>query len=254
MTKNHRTSPSLLLALFEAPRALSEATALIPVHPFLSNLPPGDGHAVMTLPGFLASDRSTRILRKYLATWNYASYPWDLGRNLGMSESSDIEAILDQRVRALYDSSGGKVSLIGWSLGGLMAREIARRNPQLVRQVITMGSPLGSPKATNTWCLYQCTTGTRFRNSGDRQRLRDIRKPVEDVPGTSIYSKSDSVVAWQTARAPETDSVENIQVIASHFGMGFNPAVLYLIADRLRQEGGKWRPFEITGWRKLFYK
>ncbi len=90
--------PSLLLALIEAPRALSEASALIPMHPLLSSLPPGDGHAVMTLPGFLATDRSMRVMRRYMRRWGYDDQRWELGRNVGLTWQRDLEQLLDERL------------------------------------------------------------------------------------------------------------------------------------------------------------
>jgi pimeloyl-ACP methyl ester carboxylesterase len=247
-------APSLLLALLEAPRALSEASTLIPARSMLQNLPQGDGHAVLTLPGFLASDRSMRTVRKYLETWGYEACPWQLGRNLGLSRDRDIESLLDARLEQIYESSGGKVSLIGWSLGGLLAREVARRNPALVRSVITLGSPIGSPRATNAWRLFEAISGIDIDDEMVRQRVREVRKPIGDMPMTAIYSTSDAVVSWEIAKLPPGDKVENIGISASHFGMGFNPTVLFAIADRLRQPEDAWRPFEIHGVRNLFYR
>lgn len=246
-------APSLILALLEAPRALTEASTLIPARALLKNLPAGDGHAVMTLPGFLASDRSTRVLRRYMREWGYDSYRWDLGRNLGLSTERDLESLLDERLRWLFDASGGKVSLVGWSLGGLLARELARRYPDLVRAVITLGSPIGDPRATNAWRLYEIMSGTDIDDAAIKTRIERFREPLPSVPVTAIYSKSDAVVAWRIATLPDGAMTENIGINTSHFGMGFNPAVLYAVADRLRQTEGKWSRFEISGLRNLFY-
>ncbi len=246
-------APSLLLALLEAPRALSEATSLIPAHSMLTGLDPGDGHAVMTLPGFMASDRSTRVLRRYILEWGYDANAWDLGRNLGVTRDRDLESLLDEKLRRLYDESGGKVSLVGWSLGGLFAREMARRQPQYVRFVITLGSPFGNPKATNAWRLYEFMSGMTVDDEAIRRRVRRVREPIPEVPVTSIFSKTDAIVSWRISKLPPGELVENIGISGSHFGMGFNPAVLYAIADRLRQAQGDWSPFEIHGMRQLFY-
>jgi pimeloyl-ACP methyl ester carboxylesterase len=247
------SAPSLLLALLEAPRALSEATSLIPAHAMLTGLDPGDGHAVMALPGFMASDRSTTVLRRYMLEWGYDASTWDLGRNLGVTRERDLESLLDEKLFDLFDMSGGKVSLVGWSLGGLLAREMARRQPQLVRSVITLGSPLGNPKATNAWRLYEIMSGLTVDDEVIRRRVRQVREPIPAIPVTSILSKTDAVVSWEISKLPPGDLVENIGITGSHFGMGFNPAVLYAIADRLRQEEREWSPFEIVGMRKLFY-
>ena len=246
-------APSLLLTLLEAPRALSEATSLIPAHGILSGLAPGDGHTVMTLPGFMASDRSTVVLRRYMLEWGYDANAWDLGRNLGVTRDRDLERLLDEKLHRLYEESGGKVSLVGWSLGGLFAREMARRNPEYVRCVVALGSPLGNPKATNAWRLYEIMSGMTVDDSAIRRRVRRVREPISNVPVTSILSKTDAVVSWHISKLPPGKLVENIGISGSHFGMGFNPAVLYAIADRLRQPEGEWSPFEIFGMRQLFY-
>lgn len=250
----HKTPPPLLMTLLEAPRAVTEVSTLLPTHALLANLPPGDGHPVLTLPGFMAGDRSMAILRNYLEQWKYDPQPWELGRNLGLSTARDLEKLLAERLDQVYQASKRKVSLIGWSLGGLFARELARTNPEKVRLVITLGSPMGNPKATNAWRLYEYMTGSRLHDETIQERLEKIVKPIPGIPVTSVYSKSDAVVAWQIAKAPRGKNVESIAISGSHFGMGFNPAVLYLIADRLRLPEGKWKPFQITGFRKLFYR
>lgn len=247
------TAPSWLWALLEAPRALSEASALLPASAMLKGLPDGDGHAVMTLPGFLASDRSMRTVRRYLRGWDYDAHRWEMGRNLGLSLERDIEQLLDARLREISEQSDGKVSLVGWSLGGMFARELARRNPDHVRSVITLGSPIGDPKATNAWRLFEAVSGINIDHEHVKKRVEQIREPVDGIPMTAIYSTSDAVVSSDIAKLPQGDLVENIGVAASHFGMGFNPTVFFAIADRLRQMEGQWEPFEIRGLRNFFY-
>ena len=244
-------APSWLLGLLELPRAVGEASALLPTTGRLRRLPPGDGHAVITLPGFLAGGGSMRVLRSYLTGWGYDARCWGLGRNLGLSRKRDVEGLLDRRISEVADESGHKVSLIGWSLGGLFARELARRHPDKVRNVLLLGGPIGDPRATNAWRLFEAVSGIRIDDAGLTERIRGLREPVPDVPMTAIYSRSDAVVSSDIARLPPGRLVENVGVTASHFGMGFNPAVLYLIADRLRQQN--WRRFDITGWRSMFY-
>ncbi len=245
--------PSWLLSLIEVPRALSEASSLIPTRALLKNLPAGDGHAVMTLPGFLASGRSMRTVRNYVRAWGYDASCWRLGRNLGLSKERDIEKLLDYRLRKLYERSGGRVSLIGWSLGGLLAREMARRNPELVRSVIMLGSPIGCPKGTTVWRIYEAISGVSVDDEEVRRRVETLREPIDGIPMTAIYSLTDAVVSAEIARLPPGGAVENIGVTASHLGMGYNPTVLYVISDRLRQPLGEWRPFEIRGIRNLFF-
>ena len=247
------TAPSWLLSLVELPRALSEASTLIPARRLLQGLPSGDGHPVMTLPGFLATGRSMRPMRNYLRQWSYDARSWKLGRNLGLPKEEDIEEKLDARLDKLHRRTGRSVSLIGWSLGGLFARELARRNPDKVRSVIMLGSPIGTPKATNAWRLFEAVSDREVDEESIARRVDTLREPVEGVPMTAVYSLTDAVVSSDIARLPPGDCVENVGVPASHLGMGFNPAILYLIADRLRQPEGNWRPFEISGFRNLFF-
>lgn len=254
MTNNDGVkAPSWLLALLEIPRALTEASTLIPAGAMLKRLPQGDGHAVMTLPGFLASGRSMQVMRNYLAEWGYDAHCWDLGRNLGLSHKYDIEALLDDRLREIHESSGDKVSLVGWSLGGLLARELARRNPEHVRAVITLGSPIGDPKATNSWRLYEYLSDVCVDDTAIRRRIATLRDPIDGVPMTALYSKSDAIVAADIAKLPPGPLVENVGVRASHIGMGFNPAILYLIADRLRHRPRNWKRFKLDGLRRFFF-
>jgi len=245
--------PSLLWSLLEAPRALAEAGSLLSARSMLRNLPAGDGHAVMTLPGFLASDKSMRTVRKYLRDWDYNAHRWELGRNLGLSHTKDIERMLDERLRQIFEAAGSKVSLIGWSLGGMFARELARRNPERVRSVITLGSPIGDPRCTNAWRLFEVVSGMDIDHEHIRSRVEQLREPIHGIPMTAIYSKSDAVVSSEIAMLPPGANIENIGVAASHLGMGYNPAVFYAIADRLRQQEGDWQPFEINGFRKIFF-
>lgn len=245
-TDRQHGAPSLLLSLLEAPRAFAEASLLIPTHRFLKKMPKGNGHAVMTLPGFLAGDISTGILRRYVELWGYKPYGWQLGRNLGLRPDRDLEGELDQRLEEVYEESGRrKVSLIGWSLGGLFARELGRRHPDRVRGIITLGTPLGHPKTTSTWRIYEYITKSDVDDFEFKRRLKDIRKPIPGVPVTAIYSKTDGIVGWQTSREESSDLTENVEVVGSHIGLGVNPMVLYVVADRLLcLSKNDWRPFD----------
>jgi pimeloyl-ACP methyl ester carboxylesterase len=217
------------------------------------DLPPGDGHPVLTLPGFLASDRSTRVIRRYVYDWGYDSFRWRLGRNLGPSNLRNMDSLLDARLHKIYKESGRRVSVIGWSLGGLYARELARRNPSVVRNVVTLGSPHGDPKATNAWRLYETISGINIDDEIIQERIDKIRDPINNVPVTAIFSKSDAIVSADIAQLPKGRQSENIGINTSHIGMGYNPVVLYLIADRLRQDADDWTPFEFSGLRNFFY-
>lgn len=245
--------PSALLALTELPRALAELSSLGMAAPFLASAPRGDGHPVMVLPGFVTSDISTTVLRRYLTRIGYDAHTWDLGRNLGPKAIGMQGEKLIARLKAIHEATGQKVSLIGWSLGGVMARQLARRAPDAVRQVISLGSPFtGTPKATNVWRAYEMLTGQKIDDADVTEQLRESASPPP-VPSTSIYTREDGVVAWQNCVEPRSAETDNIEVHGSHCGLGVNPAVFYAVADRLAQAEGDWHPFERTGLKRLVY-
>ena len=177
--------------------------------------------------------------------WGYDVHDWGQGRNLGIDEGGEVEERLAERLERLFRRRRQKVSLVGWSLGGVIAREIARAAPDRVRQVITLGSPIGGdPKATTVWRLYESTTRTRLDSDMIQERLRDVVKPVPGVPCTAIYSRSDGIVGWQIAREHPSPIAENIRVTVSHVGLGFSTTVLRIIADRLAQDAGNWQHYQ----------
>lgn len=242
--------PSAGLLLTEAPRAFFEASTLVPARPILSRAPRGDGHAVLVLPGFTATDASTRILRRYLERLGHAVHPWRLGRNLG--PTGDLPARLLRRFHDVQAKHGGKVSLVGWSLGGIFAREIARAVPGLIRQVITLGSPFrGGGHASNARRLYELLTRDRVARM-DPAMVARLEEPPP-VPSTAIYSKTDGIAAWQSCMEITVPHTDNIEVVGSHCGLGVNPAVLYAVADRLALPDGEWARFDRAGLRRLFY-
>jgi pimeloyl-ACP methyl ester carboxylesterase len=245
----HTVPPGLWLMMLEA-RAPWEAMALAAVSPWLSKMPSGDGHAVLVFPGLGASDISTLALRRFLKQHSYAAYGWEQGLNLGPREGV-LEACR-ARIEAIYEEHQEPISLIGWSLGGIYAREMAKEMPDRVRCVITLGTPFtGHPKATNAWRFYKLVSG---QHPHDEDLLAEVRKPPP-VPTTSIYSKTDGVVAWQCSINPVRHAhTENIEVHASHIGMGMNPMAMYAIADRLRQDPARWKRFDVQGARRWFFK
>ncbi|MBY0520310.1 MAG: alpha/beta hydrolase [Sphingomonas sp.] len=246
--------PSLLLALTELPRAIAELGSLAPAAPLLATAKRGDGHPVMVLPGFVTSDISTTLLRRFLTQLGYDTHAWELGRNLGPKAIGWSGEKLIGRLDQIHKTTGKRVSLIGWSLGGVMARQLSRRLPGAVRQVISLGSPFaGTPKATNVWRAYEMLTGQKIDDSETREQLRESATPPP-VPSTSIYTREDGVVAWQNCVEPRSAETDNIEVHGSHCGLGVNPAVLYAVADRLSQDEGDWHPFErARGIRSLVY-
>jgi pimeloyl-ACP methyl ester carboxylesterase len=241
-------APHPLLVLLEG-RAPWEAAAMVAAMPWLRRLPRGDGHPVIVYPGLGATDLTTAPLRGFLQDLGYSAYPWKQGFNFGPRRGV-LEAVREhlQRIAARHDD---KVSLIGWSLGGVYAREMAKEFPQLARCVITLGSPFtGHPRATNAWRFYQWVSG---QDVHDAELIEQIRGNPP-VPTTSIYSRTDGVVAWQCSLNDESPEAENIEVHASHIGMGMNPLALYAIADRLRQDPARWKRFDAAGARRWFYR
>lgn len=235
--------PSRVLQLLEL-RAFGELGAALALLPLLRRARRGDGHPVLVLPGLLASDASTRPLRAYLADRGYDVHGWGLGRNAGLKPG--LEAKMKARLRELHRDTGRKVSIVGWSLGGVYAREIAGAVPEVVRSVITLGSPIrGNPRSTNAWRVYEMASG----QSVDDPKLRQPRAAPPPLPTTSIYSRSDGIVAWQCSVEPRSAHAESIEVVGSHLGLGVNVAVLYAIADRLAQAEGEWKPFDRSGLR-----
>lgn len=241
-------APAPWLLLMEG-RAPWEFAALLAAMPWLKRLPHGDGHPVVVFPGLGAADITTAPLRGLLQSLGYSAYPWKQGFNLGPREG--VLQACRQLVRRCADRHGEKVSLVGWSLGGLYAREMAKEMPELARCVITLGTPFaGHPRATNGWRFYEMVSG---QTAHDPELIEQIRG-TPPVPTTSIYSKTDAVVAWQCSLNQAAPQVENIEVHASHIGMGMNPLALYAIADRLRQDPAHWQPFDVRGARRWFYR
>ena len=244
------SAPGPWLMLMEA-RAPWELAALLAVTPWLSRMPAGDGHPVIVFPGLGAADTSTLAVRQFLSRQGYTAYPWGQGFNLGPRPGvlEGCRALIEQ----IHARHREKVSLIGWSLGGIYAREMAKERPELARCVITLGTPFtGHPRATNAWRFYEMVSGQRPHD--DELLLAEVRRPPP-VPTTSIYSKTDGVVAWQCSiNPPQHAHTENIEVHASHLGMGMNPMALYAIADRLRQDPAHWKRFDLRGARRWFFK
>jgi pimeloyl-ACP methyl ester carboxylesterase len=220
-------------------RAVVEMAGTFAAWPLLALAPRGDGHAVLVLPGLVASDVSTRLLRRYLRERGYDVHGWGLGRNYG-PRVGVREAMLD-RLDRLREASGRKVSVVGWSLGGAYARFLAARRPEAVRNVVTLGSPIaGDARSTRARRIYELASGRRVEDAPERAR---IRAPLE-MPSTSIWSRSDGIVAWRASRLPDTPLSENIEVVGSHLGLGVHAPVLYALADRLAQPEGAWQPFK----------
>jgi pimeloyl-ACP methyl ester carboxylesterase len=208
--------------------------------PLAPRLPRGDGHPVLVLPGLLADDVSTRALRAVLRRLGYQVHGWGLGRNIGPTAAC-VKGMRDT-LSYLNDEYGQPVSLIGWSLGGIFARDLARRSPAAVRQVITLGSPFRLARNTQT---RASKVFERFSHLHVEHRTFPLERNAEPLrmPATSIYSHFDGIVHWQACLDTPGERCENIAVMASHLGLGHHPASIWAIADRLAQPEGAWRPF-----------
>lgn len=209
-------------------------------------LPKGDGHPVLFFPGFLTNDGYTSALRERVADAGFKTYTWDNGYNLGLD--ADTATHLAQRLKQVFDENGGKkVSLVGYSLGGLYARELAREFPEMVRSVVTLGTPFGNmdnPSEATSLPLEKIyhffTPGSAHLSQADIG-ARSLTPPP--VPTTSIYSRNDGVVKWQSSLNPKAAKVENIEVYGSHLGMTVNPLTMATVIDRLAQKPSGWKAF-----------
>jgi len=237
-------------AVRDACFALTDAAAF-PLGAFaLARVPKSDGHAVLVLPGYLSGDQPTWLLRWFLTQTGYRAYPWALGLNFGISTAHpyDIEALIEHRLKEVYiDSGDRKISLIGWSLGGVYAKELARRYPNLIRDVITLGSPLsGNTAKVSIGRLYQWLSKMQFSDPEFARKMRSTSQPLTSVPITAFYSKKDGVVPWRNACEKPGPLVQNIETRATHVGMGFDAFVFYLIAHRLAKSSARnWHPLDV---------
>ena len=235
--------PGLGLLLAEI-RGIFEFNTSLLLSPLLMRAPKGDGHPVLTLPGFLASDLSMAPMRRYLKELGYDAYAWKMGRNVG--GVSRMRAALRDRLAEIHASTGRKVSVVGWSLGGVYARDLALQASDQVRCVVTLGSPFANDvRATNVTRLYEAMSGEAV---ADDSELRKAIAGDLPVPATSIYSRSDGIVNWRTCLLRPSDTAENIEVhLASHTGLGVNAAALWAVADRLAQAEGQFSQFDRSG-------
>lgn len=240
MARDSKTvkAPSLALLATEG-RGLLDIPALLAAAPFLATAPRGQPHPVMVLPGLGADDTSTIAIRGFLERLGYKVQGWGRGRNV-RAPDSDLESIAAQVVK-LHADSGEKVSLIGWSRGGIIAREVARHVPDAVRLVVTLGSPFAAPGASNVKTIWRVLTGQKYEPPTE-ERISRLAQPIP-VPSTSIYTRADGVVAWQACLEEDGPKRENIEVVTTHIGLGFHAPALWVIADRLAQPLGSWKPF-----------
>jgi hypothetical protein len=246
--------PKLRYSAMEFSRVFWEMGSSLMLAPLLKNLPRGDGHSVMTLPGFMGADGSTAQLRRILNNIGYKAVPWNLGRNRSQSQSEGLDKFMAHRIEterliALqiekeFNASGRKLTLIGWSLGGLYGVALAHRYPQWIRQVITLGTPYGDPRGTAVYgVMARMNDNPQPADEASMQRWIDHTYSGGElrVPVLALYSKSDGIVDAGIAHC-EADSryVTNMAVVASHVGFPFNPLVFSVIANHMVPIDKRW--------------
>lgn len=248
----HKGQPSWLSSALEL-RVLAEAALLPASLPMLATAASGDGHPVLLLPGFMASEVTLVAMELFLRNRGYAVETWGLGRNVGF-HAKHAKA-LEQKIRYLHHKAGRKVSLVGWSLGGVFALYGAHQAPECVRNVITLGSPISvDPEGSASPPLVKAMYRQIAHPMGPAAHaLQPTAKKLRErktlpMPLSCLYSLSDGVVPPQEATVEGNPALhENVRVPGSHVGLGFNAMVLWVVADRLAQPEGRWRPFEPTG-------
>ena len=248
----HVGAPHVLTSLLEG-RGLLEMALLPASLPLLMQAPRGDGHPVLLVPGFMASESSLVALKVFLQNKGYDVHTWGLGRNMGF-RSKHANA-LPQKIRYLHHVTGKKVSLVGWSLGGVFSMYGAQQALDCVRCVITLGSPVsvdaaGSQSPNAIKALYRLVSHRLGASAHVMQpRAKDMRERRRlAIPTSCLYSLSDGVVPPQEATIDGDPSLhENIRIAGSHIGLGFNGIVLAVVADRLAQPEDNWKPFVAKG-------
>jgi pimeloyl-ACP methyl ester carboxylesterase len=219
-------------------------------------LSPGVPQPVLVLPAFTAGDMSTRPLRQLLRQQGHWVHAWGLGRNIGPTRhAADGMRRLVAQLHEVHDSP---VTILGWSLGGLYARALARERPDLVRQVITLGSPIQATNRDRT-AVQSLWDRARFQHDDDLLSgdIAEEARPPLRVPSTSVYTRSDGVVRWQlclddTGSQARNQRAENVEVCGTHSGLGVNSSAAFVVLDRLAQPPGSWHPFRpprlLRGW------
>jgi pimeloyl-ACP methyl ester carboxylesterase len=226
-------SPKLVLEL----RAGLEMASSLAVLPWLrANARPALPGGVLVLPGWGAGDGSTALLRRFLRSLGYWAHGWRQGRNLDPDQK--LASALGDRLAQLADRHGAPVSLIGWSLGGVYARELAQRRPQHVARLVTLASPLRTQLAAGIGRHFERALGAAEGNVS--------------LPTSALYSRSDGIVNWRIAQAEPGRRRESIAIETSHCGFANHPAALLVIADRLAEPLEAWQPYRPARSARIF--
>ncbi|KZX56786.1 hypothetical protein A3709_03105 [Halioglobus sp. HI00S01] len=256
--------PKLRHTVSELGRVFLEASTSLCMAPLMRSLPKGDGHTVMTIPGFMGADGSTAMLRRFLKGRGYRAVSWGLGRNASEASADTLEEFMEhravteaeiaRRIGREYRASGRKLTLVGWSLGGLYAVALAHRYPQWIRQVITLGTPYGDPRGTAIYKIMSRLNGTEGHVAEESLRawVDSTYCGELEVPVLALFSETDGVVGTGIARC-EADPrfVTNLAVAASHVGFPFNPVVFAVIANHMVIKDRRWRSCGDARWAPL---
>ena len=227
----------------EAPLFMSVPWRRLPI-------PKGDGHPVLLIPGFMTSDATMRPLARELRKLGYRALTWGEGFNLG-TKPELIDRLIE-KLESLRAETGMQVSLIGWSLGGIISRKLAVKRPDLIRRVMMLGSPIhGTAGSTRVGALMAMIEKTRKTTIIQRRGIPSRPAPCK-VPVVSLFNQFDAIANWKNCFETESPNAENIHVTASHFGFGVNPAVMQVLTDRLAQPRSGFHPYHAPGFAHAF--
>ena len=232
--------PPMLLTALEAARVSVEYPASVLLDAAIPGRDVGGGHPVLVLPGFYGTDGLTGRMRSHLRKAGYRAHGWGLGRNVGLTDG--VVEGLPARLDGLHERYGERVSVVGWSFGGLLARWLAHERPDAVRRVICLGSPWRPEgEVTRTTRMFERAADKHGLSPRAREIVETLREPL-GVPCTAIYSKTDGILNWHSC-VVEGPHTENIGVASSHVGLVSNPLALAVLADRLAQDPEDPEPF-----------
>ena len=192
---------------------------------------PGDGRAVIVIPGLFTSDSRTNMLRRVLKKAGYRTYGWGLGRNMPIK--ADILDRFDTRVSEVQAREGGAITLVGWSLGGLIARAYAKKAPEKIAGVITLGTPIsGDPRSNRAWKIYELVADHKV----DNPPVDFDRATKPPVPTTAIWSARDGIISVDAARGRAHERDREIEIGCGHFAMSAAPDALEAVLLALRDQ------------------
>lgn len=229
---NKKVPPPPLFNMVMESRSLLEWSSIYCLYPFIPKRIKGKGKPVLFIPPYLGDDFSTTFVRKYLKSLGFATYKWELGFN--MVKSHYIPR-LEEKLEDIYQLHQEKVSIVGWSGGGIFAKIMANRHPDQVEQILTIGSPIWGvmDMKTPVYGLMEFFRGKSLKERNERF-LAEL-EPIPKVPVTCIYTKTDGLVPWKHCMEAATyrKDIKNIEVFGSHTGMGANASVLLVTANML---------------------